>query len=287
MATPPRALRYALRVSTPRAPSTEPLRTVVATRYITPLREGGSLPGLVEADDDGMYVLKFTGAGQGAKALIAEVIVGQLGRALGLPVPEIVLVQVDPALGAAEPDEEIQDLLERSPGINLGVDFLPGALSFDPAAAAQVDPDLAADIVWLDALVTNIDRTPRNVNMLVWHRRPWLIDHGAALYVQHTWRDPVEHASRPFGEIRDHVLLPFASSIVAADARLGPRVTRALLAAIVAQLPDAWLSAETAFPDLAATRGAYVDYLVRRLAPPRSFVAAADEARLALRPTAA
>jgi len=261
----------------------EPLRTVVATRYLTPLREGGSLPALVEADDDGMYVLKFTGAGQGPKALVAELIAGELARALGLPVPEVVLVQIDPAFGAAEPDPEIQELLERSPGLNLGLDFLPGALSFDPAAWPELDQDLAADVVWFDALVTNIDRTPRNVNLLVWHRRPWLIDHGAALYVQHTWRDPGEHADRPFVEIRDHVLLPYASSIAAADARLGPRVTRHLLETIVAQVPDAWLAGERAFTSLAATRAAYVDYLVRRLAPPRAFVDAAEDARLALR----
>jgi hypothetical protein len=268
-------------------PLVEPLRTVVATRYLTPLREGGSLPALVEADDDGMYVLKFTGAGMGPKALIAEVVAGQLGRALGLPVPELVLVQVDPAFGAAEPDEEIQDLLERSPGINLGIDFLPGALAFDPIAGAEPDAELAADVVWFDALVTNIDRTPRNVNMLVWHRRPWLIDHGAALYVQHTWRDPLEHASRPFSQVKDHVLLPYASSIAAADARLGPRVTRPLLEAIAAQLPDAWLAGETSFPDSASTRRAYVDYVLARLAPPRAFVVAAEDARLALRRTAA
>jgi hypothetical protein len=268
-------------------PPPEPLRTVVATRYLTPLREGGSLPALVEADDDGMYVLKFSGAGQGPKALIAELVAGQLARALGLPVPELVLVQVEPAFGAAEPDEEIQQLLERSPGINLGLDFLPGALAFDPAAGPAPDPELAADIVWFDAFVTNVDRTPRNVNMLVWHRRPWLIDHGAALYVQHTWRDPAGHAARPFAQVRDHVLLPYASSIAAADARLAPRVTRPLLEAIVDQVPTAWLAGERAFADELATRRAYVDYLVRRLAPPRAFVGGAEDARLARRRTAA
>ena len=262
----------------------EPLRTVVATRYLTPLREGGSLPALIEADDDGMYVLKFTGAGQGPKALIAELVAGQLGRALGLPVPELVLVQVDPAFGAAEPDEEIQELLERSPGINLGLDFLPGALAFDPVAGPPPDAELAADVVWFDALVTNVDRTPRNVNMLVWHRRPWLIDHGAALYVQHTWREPEAHAVRPFDRVRDHVLLPYASSLAAADARLAPRVTPPLIEAIVAQVPDAWLTGETAFADIAATRAAYVAYLVRRLAAAaRLRRGLAEDARLALR----
>jgi hypothetical protein len=262
-------------------PVVEPLRMVTATRYVTPLREGGSLPGLVEADDDGLYVLKFSGAGQGPKALIAEVVAGELARALGLPVPELVLVQVDPAFGAAEPDPEIQQLLERSPGVNLGLDFLPGALAFGPAADPELDPELAADIVWFDALVTNVDRTPRNVNLLVWHRRTWLIDHGAALYVQHTWRDPAAHAIRSFGEIGGHVLLPYASSIVAADARLEPRISRSLLEAIVDQVPDAWLAGEPAFSDVHAARAAYVDYLARRLAPPRAFVAAAEDARLA------
>src|SRR3712207_5588201 len=161
------------------------LRTVRATRYVTPLREGGSLPAIVEADDDGLYVLKFRGAGQGPKALVAELVAGELGRALGLPVPEIVLVTVDPGLGRAEPDREIQDLLAASHGLNLGLDFLPGALGYNPAAAPLADAALAADIVWFDALVTNVDRTPRNTNLLMWHGRIWMIDHGAALYVQH------------------------------------------------------------------------------------------------------
>src|SRR5687768_2884898 len=161
------------------------LRTVVATRYVTPLREGGSLPAIVEADDDGMYVVKFRGAGQGPKALIAELVAGEIGRALGLPVPEIVFVELDPALARAEPDQEIQDLLDASPGLNLGLDFLPGALAFLPATAPPVNPAVAALTVWFDAYVTNVDRTPRNPNIILWHRRPWLIDHGAALYIHH------------------------------------------------------------------------------------------------------
>src|SRR5215510_9496577 len=161
------------------------VRTVTATRYVTPLREGGSLPALVEADDDGLYVLKFRGAGQGPKALVAEVVAGELARSLGLPVPELVLVELDPAIGRAEPDPEIQDLLLASAGTNLGVDFLPGALPFSPAAGPAPDPGFAADVVWLDALVTNVDRTAQNPNLLWWHRRLWLIDHGAALYLQH------------------------------------------------------------------------------------------------------
>ena len=174
-----------------------PVRTVKATRYVTPLREGGSLPGLVEADDDGLYVLKFRGAGQGPKALVAEVVVGELARALGFPVPELVLLELDPAIGRAEPDPEIQDLLLASEGVNLGVDFLPGSLPFSPAAGLEPDPDFAADVVWLDALVTNIDRTPQNPNLLEWHRRIWLIDHGAALYWHHTAL-PADPARRSF-----------------------------------------------------------------------------------------
>ena len=258
------------------------LRTVTATRYVTPLREGGSLPAIVEADDDGLYVAKFRGAGQGPKALVAELIAGEIGRALGLPVPEIVLVEFDPALGAAEPHEEIRDLLDRSPGTNVGLDFLPGSLPYSPAADTDAPaPELAADVVWFDGLVMNPDRTPRNVNMLVWHRRLWLIDHGAALYVHHTWRDPAEHARRPFPQLRDHVLLPVAASIEDADARLAPLITPDVLRSIVDMIPDDWLAAETGLPDAEAHRQAYVDYLAARLGEPRAFVAEVERARLA------
>jgi hypothetical protein len=252
---------------------------VRATRYAAPLREGGSLPALVEADDDGLYVLKFRGAGQGPKALVAELVVGELARRLGLPVPVIVLVELDPELGAAEPDPEIQDLLRASPGLNLGLDFLPGSLAFDPAAAPAVDPDLAAAVVWLDALVTNVDRTPRNPNLLVWHGRLWLIDHGAALYVHHrTWR-LAEHAGAPFPAIADHVLLPYAGAIPEADARLAPELDAGALEAVTALVPDAWLVAdgEDARPD--DRRRAYVEYLSRRLEEPRAFVEEAERAR--------
>ena len=189
------------------------LRRVEATRYVTPLREGGSLPALVEASDDGLYVLKFRGAGQGPKALVAEIVAGELARALGLLVPELVLVELDPAIGRAEPDAEIQDLLVASAGLNLGVDFLPGALPFGPAAGPEPDPELAAAIVWFDALVTNVDRTAQNPNLLWWHERLRPIDHGAALYFHHASRPPPEHARGRFEAIADHVLLPFAGSI--------------------------------------------------------------------------
>jgi hypothetical protein len=183
------------------------VRTVRATRYATPLREGGSLPGVVEADDDGMYVVKFRGAGQGIKALVAEIIAGELARAVGLAVPEIVLVDVDPVLARAEPDPEIQDLIAASAGLNVGLDFLPGALAYDPGFA--VSPELAALVVWLDELTLNIDRTPRNPNLLVWHDRLWLIDHGAALFPHHAG-DIAAAATREFAEIADHVLAPIA-----------------------------------------------------------------------------
>jgi hypothetical protein len=248
--------------------------TVCAIRYVAPLREGGSLPGLVEADDDGLYVLKFRGAGQGPKALIAELVAGELARRLGLPVPEIAFVDVDPALGRAEPDPEIQDLIAASPGLNFGIDFLPGALTFDPAADDFADPELAAAIVWFDALVTNIDRTPRNPNLLVWHGRLWLIDHGAALYAHHDPEGLATRAERPFPAIADHVLLPFAGSILEADARLAPLVDRALLEEIVALIPGEWLGAGD-------SREAYVGYFERRLAEPRAFAEEAERVRVA------
>jgi len=253
--------------------------TVLATRYVAPLREGGSLPALVEADDDGLYVLKFRGAGQGPKALVAELIVGELARLLGLPVPVIAFVQVDPALGAAEPDPEIQDLLRASPGRNLGLDFLPGSLAFDPAAAPAVDPDLAAAVVWLDALVTNVDRTARNPNLLWWHGRLWLIDHGAALYVHHRTWHLADHATAPFPAIADHVLLPYAGSIADADARLAPALDEGALEALVALVPDAWLVADGEDASAPERRRAYVEYLSRRLEAPRGFAQEAERAR--------
>ena len=260
------------------------MRTVVATRYVTALREGGSLPGLVEADDDGLYVVKFRGAGQGPRALVAEWLAGELGRVIGLPVPDLVAVDVDAALGDAEPDEEIHDLVRLSAGLNLGMDFLPGALAFNPAASTAssvLTPETAADIVWFDALVTNPDRSAQNPNLLVWHGRPWLIDHGAALYIHHTWRDPDEHARRPFERIRDHVLLPYAGSIAEADARHADRIDETVLTDLAAVVPDGWLPDDPAAGDAAGQRRAYGRYLSRRLEAPRPFVEEADRARAA------
>ena len=236
------------------------LRSVEATRYCTPLREGGSLPAIVEADDDGLYVVKFRGAGQGAKALVAELLAGELARALDLPVPEIVLAEIDPDLARAEPDPEIQDLIAASAGTNLALDFLPGALAFDAAAGAAMDPDVAAAVVWLDALVMNVDRTPRNPNLLVWHGQVWLIDHGAALYLQHGAGDLAAEAGRPFAAIGDHVLLPYASSIADAHARLAPRVDEELVERLVAAIPDAWLE------DPDGERRGYAGFLLGRAA---------------------
>jgi hypothetical protein len=247
------------------------LRTVQATRYVAPLREGGSLPGLVEADDDGLYVLKFRGAGQGPWALVAEVAGGELARAVGLPVPEIVLVEVDTRLGHAEPDPEIQDLIAASPGTNAGVDFLPGALGFTPAPGAM-DPARAAEVVWLDALVMNVDRTPRNPNLLSWHGRTWLIDHGAAFYLQHDAAISARDAARRgFAHIAQHVLLPLASSVEEADARLAPRLDGPVLERVAGAVPEAWLDGRR--------REDLVEFLARRLAAPREFVQEAEDAR--------
>jgi hypothetical protein len=250
-------------------------RSVSATRYVMPLREGGSMPGLVEADDDGLYVLKFRGAGQGPRALVAELVAGELARALGLDVPEIVLIDLDPELGRAEPDPEIQELIAASGGRNVGLDFLPGALPFVPGAGAPPAPELAAAIVWFDALMTNVDRTPRNPNLLWWHGRLWLIDHGAALYLQHGTDDLPALARRPFPLIAQHVLLPYAGSIAEADARLAPVLSAALVEAVVGAVPAEWLGDR----DDDDVRRTYVEYLLRRLEAPRGFVEEADAGR--------
>jgi hypothetical protein len=249
------------------------VRTIVATRYVEPFREGGSLPALCEADDDGLYVVKFRGAGQGRKSLVAELVAGELARALGLTVPELVLVDLDDAFGRAEPDPEIQDLLQASVGLNVGVDFLPGALPFSPATDEAVDAELAADIVWFDAYVTNVDRTPRNTNMLWWHGRLHLIDHGAALYFQHDDRRPPGFEHSEFAAIGDHVLLPYAASIREADERLAARVTEDLVDRVVGVVPDAFLDGDN--------RSVYRDYLCTRVGGARAFVQEADDARLA------
>lgn len=257
------------------------LRTVAATRYVTPLREGGSLPALVEADDDGLYVVKLLGAGHGRKALVAELVAGEIGRHLDLPVPEIVLVDLDPALAKAEPHAEIQQLLARSGGTNLGLDFLPGALPFAPAVGPLPDPALAAGVVWLDGLVMNVDRTARNPNLLVWHRRLWLIDHGVALPIHHRWTDIDAHARRPFDAIRDHVLLGVAGSIAAVDEEHASLLTSHVLEAILAAVPDDWLAPEPDLPTPDDHRRAYLAWLMRRLEAPRPFVAEAEGARAA------
>ncbi|MFL5842378.1 MAG: HipA family kinase [Thermoleophilaceae bacterium] len=246
------------------------MRAVSATRYVTPLREGGSLPGLVEADDDGLYVAKFRGAGQGPGALVAEVVAGELARALGLPVPELVLLELDPQIGVAEPDPEIQDLLMASAGLNLGVDFLPGALGFTAAAAEGADPEFCANVVWFDGLVMNLDRTPRNPNLLTWHGRTWLIDHGAALYPQHSAAGLAASARDPFTLLAQHVLLPGAGSIAEADERLAGPAAEAAAGAIEAA-PDTWLGAD---PD--ERRAEIRAFFDARLAAPRLFLEGAE-----------
>ncbi|GAA2012369.1 hypothetical protein GCM10009799_45910 [Nocardiopsis rhodophaea] len=240
------------------------LREVVATRYVLPLREGGSLPGLVEADDLGMYVVKFRGAGQGRKTLVAEVISGELGRALGLPVPELVLVEVDAVIGRGEPDPEVQELLKASGGLNLGMDFLPGSLGFDPLAFG-VDAEFAGRVLWFDALVGNVDRTWRNPNMLVWHGAPYLIDHGATLIFQHNWRGSDGAVARAY-DASDHVLLPVGPDVAAADAALAPLVTEELLSEVTALVPDEWLVEEPGFGSAQEVREAFVGHLLGRVA---------------------
>jgi hypothetical protein len=254
------------------------LRTVAATRYVTPLREGGSLPAIIEADDDGTYVLKFRGAGQGPKALIAELVAGEIGRALGLPVPELVFVELDPVLARAEPDPEIQHLIAASGGLNLALDYLPGAVTFDPLAE-KPDAGLASSVVWFDAYVTNVDRTPRNTNMLVWHRKLWLIDHGAALYFHHSWDDYRARSRGRFPQIREHVLLPSADRLGEADEDLSRRVTPRLVEEVLGLVPEAWLVAGSPFADAAEHRAAYAEYLTGRLTAPRDFVQEALDAR--------
>jgi len=247
------------------------LRTVHATRYVVPLREGGSLPAIVEADDLGLYVVKFRGAGQGLLALIAEIIAGEIGRALGLRVPELVLVNIDPALGRNEPDYEIRQLLKASPGLNLGLDFLPGATMFDPAARDTAPPDEASLLVWFDAFVLNVDRTPRNANLLVWHRKLYPIDHGAALFFHHNWATREQKIAAPFPEIAQHILLPWAAQIPAAAARAHQLLTPAVLEAAIQHVPEEWLAAASDGISPAERRSGYLDFFTRRLAAADTF----------------
>lgn len=246
------------------------LPNVTATRYVTPLREGGSLPAIVEADDLGTYVVKFHGAGQGRKALVAEIISGELGRRLGLRVPDIVTVDVDPVIGRHEPDPDIQDLLKASPGRNLGIDYLPGSLGFDPLAWAP-DPAFAASVLWFDALIGNVDRSWRNPNLLVWHGDVWLIDHGASLYFHHAWANAAKLAERPY-EADDHVLAPFVRDLGEADAALAALITEELLNEVTELVPDVWLDGEPGFESAAEVREAYVRMLLARAAAPRSWL---------------
>ena len=248
------------------------LRTVNIIRYITPLREGGSLPAIVEADDGFLYVLKFRGAGQGVKALIAELIAGEIARTLGLHVPEIVFAELDPAYGRTEPDEEIQDLLKASAGLNLALHYLSDAITFDPVVNT-IDEKLASQIVWLDNLITNVDRTARNTNMLIWHQELWLIDHGAALYFHHAWQNVASQGARPFAQIKDHVLLPYASELDAVNDEYKTMLTPERIREIVALVPDEWLAADNASAATAdEKRQVYIHFLETRLFFSNQFV---------------
>jgi hypothetical protein len=258
------------------------LKNLHTTRYVTPLREGGSLPAIVEANDDGLYVLKLRGAGQGVKALMAELIAGQLGRALGLRVPELALMDLDAAIGRAEPDDEIRDLLKASTGVNVAMDFLPGALMFDPATGPSPDPRIASSIVWFDAFITNVDRTAKNANLLVWHKELWLIDHGASLYFHHGWTDYLQRAKTPFPAIKDHVLLPWATKLPEVAETLRAQITPELIDSVLAAVPAAWFGVDVPFPTPADHRQAYRDYFQARVQAAPDFVAEAVRARSGL-----
>ncbi len=250
------------------------LRTVCATRYVTPLREGGSLPAIVEADDDGLYVLKFRGAGQGPLALIAELLGGEIGRALGIAVPELVFMQLDPVLGRNEPDSEIRELINSSAGLNLAMDYLPGSLMFDPAALDTVDPDTASAAVWFDAFITNIDRTARNPNLLWWHKKLWFIDQGASLYFHYDWQNLAEKALTPFPAIRHHVLLKWATRLEETNRLLRGKLSAQFFTELLEQAPEAWLPEDK--------RPAYSDYLNLRLDASHIFTEEAMRARAEL-----
>jgi HipA-like kinase len=249
------------------------VRTVRVTRYVTPLREGGSLPAIVEADDDGLYVLKFRGAGHGVQALIAELVAGEIARTLGLLVPEIVLAVLDPDLARTEPDPEIHALIHDSGGLNLALDFLPGSVAYDPLASAP-PPELASQIVWFDAYVTNVDRTARNSNMLMWHRRLWLIDHGSTMFFHHTpgWEGQPQRARAPFVQIKDHVLLRYATKLVEVDAAMAERLKEPALGSILSLVPEEWLAASASGLNPQSLRAAYERYFTERLEAPRTFL---------------
>jgi hypothetical protein len=257
----------------------QPIRRLTTTRYLTPLHEGSSLPAVVEADDGELYVMKFAGAGQGRKALIAELIAGEIGRALGLRVPEIVFLTLDPALGPSEPNAEIRDLLRASVGLNLGMRYLSKAFTFDPSLPLSIDSRLASAIVWFDAYVTNPDRTVRNVNILESERELWLIDHGVALYFHHDWRDYRARSRTPFPLIKDHVLLPHAGLLQAADEEARALLAPEILADIVAAVPGDWLDPEAPFAGPAEQRHAYLEFLTGRLAASGIFMAEANRVR--------
>ena len=257
------------------------LRTVNVTRYIAPLREGGSLPALAEADDDFKYVLKFKGSGQGPKSLIAELIGGEIARILGLKIPELVFANLDEAFGQMEPDEEIQDLLQSSKGLNLALHFLSGAITFDPVVTA-VPAQLASEIVWLDAFITNVDRTFRNTNMLMWHQELWLIDHGASLYFHHSWSDWENSAKNPFAMIKDHVLLSKASQLSETNTAFKQLLTAEKIRSIVALIPDEWLQWHGTEESPATLREMYNQYLIIRLEHADIFTKKAQDEREAL-----
>jgi len=256
------------------------LRTVNVIRYVTPLREGGSLPAIVEADDGFLYVLKFRGAGQGVKALIAELIGGELARTLELRVPEIVFANVDPAFGRTEPDEEIQDLLKASAGLNLALHYLSGAINFDPVVN-KVDALTASKIVWLDCLLMNVDRTVRNTNMLMWHKELWLIDHGASLYFHHTWTNWKEQSEKPFVQVKDHVLLRWANELENVDHEFRKLLTKQIIHSIVSFVPDEWLINEQT-SNAEDSRNVYKQFLLNRIAHSGNFIKEAQHARQAL-----
>jgi hypothetical protein len=258
------------------------LRTVRATQYVTALREGGSLPAIVAADDLGLYVLKFRGAGQGPLALVAELVAGEIGRELGINVPELVFAEVDAALGRNEPDEEIRDLLKASVGLNLALDYLPGSTMFDPAAGDVADAKTASMAVWFDAFVMNVDRTPRNANLLCWHGELYFIDHGAAMYVHHDWETMLERAESPFREVKNHILLPWARALADADERARLVLTDAKIAAILEEVPDKWLVREGEGFSADEKRTVYRDFFARRMKASTKFVEEAQRARAEL-----